>query len=180
MNESDSAQSPNETEKDKNSRRAFLHKLGVGSVLLGAGATGFQSVRALIPDILYEASERFKVGHPAQISEGVTFIEDRRLYVFKEGKTFYAISGACTHLGCTVKYTKLNQPKDVEIDGQKKKINFEFHCPCHGSKFYADGTNFAGPAPRPLRWYKLEQSPDDGQLIVDLGEEVEQNFRLTV
>jgi menaquinol-cytochrome c reductase iron-sulfur subunit len=180
MKETESTKSTEETGKEKNSRREFLQKVGVGSILLGAGATGFQTVRALIPDVLYEASERFKIGQPTQISEGVTFIEDRRLYVFKEGKSFYAISGSCTHLGCTVKYTKLNQPKDVEIGGQTKKINFEFHCPCHGSKFYADGTNFAGPAPRPLRWYKLEQSPDDGQLIVDLGEEVEQNFRLTV
>ncbi|MDP1675617.1 MAG: ubiquinol-cytochrome c reductase iron-sulfur subunit [Bacteroidota bacterium] len=180
MKETESTNSPNKTEKEKNSRREFLQKVGVGSILLSAGATGFQSVRALIPDVLYEASERFKVGHPTQLSEGVTFIEDRRLYVFKEGRSYYAISGACTHLGCTVKYTKLNQPKDIEVDGLTKKINFEFHCPCHGSKFYADGTNFAGPAPRPLRWYKLEQSPDDGQLIVDLGEEVEQNFRLTV
>ncbi|MBI3787041.1 MAG: Rieske 2Fe-2S domain-containing protein, partial [Ignavibacteriales bacterium] len=83
-------------------------------------------------------------------------------------------------LGCTVKYTKLNQPKAVEINGEKKTINFEFHCPCHGSKFYADGTNYAGPAPRPLRWYNLELSPDDGQLVVNMNQEVEQNFRLTV
>ena len=61
-----------------------------------------------------------------------------------------------------------------------KTIDHEFHCPCHGSKYYADGTNYAGPAPRPLLWHKLELSPDDGQLIVDLAEEVEQNFRLTV
>ena len=180
MKEPKSAKTNNKTKKKKTSRRAFLQKVGEGSILLGAGATGFQTVRALIPDVLYEASERFKIGLPTQLSEGVTFLEDRRLYVFKEGKSFYAISGSCTHLGCTVKYAKLNQSKEVEIDGQKKKIDFEFHCPCHGSKFYADGTNFAGPAPRPLRWYKLEQSPDDGQLIVDLGEEVEQNFRLTV
>lgn len=166
--------------KESNSRRTFLQKIGLGSVLLGAGLTGYQSVRALIPDLLYEPPQRFKIGDPSGLPEGMTFIEDRRLYLFREGKSFYAISGACTHLGCTVKYTKLNQPKEVEIEGQKKKIDFEFHCPCHGSKFYSDGTNFAGPAPRPLRWYKLEQSPDDEQLIVDLSEEVEQNFRLTV
>lgn len=169
-----------EAGREANSRRTFLQKIGIGSVLLGAGAAGFGTVRALIPDVLFEAPARFKVGLPAQLSEGVTFIEDRRLYVFKEGKSFHAISAVCTHLGCTVKYAKLNQPKDVEIGGQKKMIDAEFHCPCHGSKYYGDGTNYAGPAPRPLRWYKLEQSPDDGQLIVDLGQEVEQNFRLTV
>jgi Rieske Fe-S protein len=161
-------------------RRSFLQKLGCGGLLAGLAGFGFQSLRALIPNVLYEPSQRFKVGLPANIAEGMTFLEDKRIYVFKEGRSFYAISGACTHLGCTVKYTKLNQPKQVEIGGEKKSIPFEFHCPCHGSKFYADGTHYAGPAPRPLYRYKLEVAPDDGQLIVDMNSEVEQNFRLTV
>jgi cytochrome b6-f complex iron-sulfur subunit len=161
-------------------RRSFLQTVGTAAALLGFGGFAYQSVRSLVPNVLYESPKRFKIGTPASLAEGVTFLEDQRLYVFKEGKSLYAISGACTHLGCTVKYTKLNQPKTVEIGGEKKIVPFEFHCPCHGSKFYADGTNYAGPAPRPLHWYKLEVSPDDGQLLVDLGTEVDQNFRLTV
>jgi menaquinol-cytochrome c reductase iron-sulfur subunit len=161
-------------------RREFLEKMGLGGVLAGLAGFAYQSFRSFIPNVLYEAPQKFKVGLPAQLAEGVTFLEDRRLYVFKEGKSFYAISGACTHLGCTVKYAKLNSPKQVEIGDEKKTVHFEFHCPCHGSKFYSDGTNYAGPAPRPLHWFKLEVSPDDGQLVVNLGEEVEQNFRLTV
>lgn len=163
-----------------NSRREFLQKVGVGSVMLGASAVGFQTLRSLVPNVLYESARKFKIGLPSQLSEGVTFIEDKQLYIFKEGKSFYSISASCTHLGCTVKHTKLNQPKEVEIGGEKKMITSEFHCPCHGSKYYADGTNYAGPAPRPLKWFKLELSPDDGQLIADMGNEVEQNFRLTV
>ncbi|MFN0156873.1 MAG: ubiquinol-cytochrome c reductase iron-sulfur subunit [Bacteroidota bacterium] len=161
-------------------RRSFLQKLGFAGMLAGLAGFGIQSVRSLIPNVLYEPPQKFKIGPPSLLAEGVTFLEDKRLYVFKEGKSFYAISGACTHLGCTVKYTKLNQPKQVEIDGEKKNVPFEFHCPCHGSKFYADGTNYAGPAPGPLHWYKLEVSPDDGQLVVNLNDEVDQNFRLTV
>jgi len=161
-------------------RRSFLQQIGLAGLFTSLAGFAFQSVRSLVPNVLYEQPRRFKIGPPTALAEGVTFLEDQRLYVFKEGKSYYAISGACTHLGCTVKYTKLNQPKQVEIADEKKTINFEFHCPCHGSKFYADGTNFAGPAPSPLHWYKLDLSPDDGQLIVDLSEEVEQNFRLTV
>lgn len=161
-------------------RRSFLQKIGTGGMLAGLAAFGYQSFRSLIPNISYEAPKKFKVGLPAGLAEGVTFLEDRRLYVFKEGKSFYAISGACTHLGCTVKYTKLSQVKQVELNGEKKNITAEFHCPCHGSKFYADGTNFAGPAPRPLRWYKIDVSPDDGELVVDMDHEVDQNSRLTV
>jgi menaquinol-cytochrome c reductase iron-sulfur subunit len=161
-------------------RRTFLQQIGLAGLLTSLVGFAFQSFRSLVPNVLYEQPRRFKIGQPASLAEGVTFLEEQRLYVFKEGASYYAISGACTHLGCTVKYAKLNQPKQVEIGDEQKTVNFEFHCPCHGSKFYADGTNYAGPAPRPLRWYKIDLSPDDGQLIVDLGEEVEQNFRLTV
>lgn len=169
-----------ESAEQQKSRRDFLHTIGVGSVLLSSGAVGFQTLRSLVPNVLYESAQKFKIGLPSQLSEGVTFIEDKQLYVFKEGKSFYAISASCTHLGCTVKHTKLNQPKEVELGGEKKQITSEFHCPCHGSKYYSDGTNYSGPAPRPLKWFKLELSPDDGQLIADIGQEVEQNFRLTV
>ena len=162
------------------SRRSFLEKLGLGGVLAGLAGLGFQSFRSLIPNVLYEPSKRFKIGPPANLAEGVTFLEEKRLYLFKEGKSFYEISGSCPHLGCTVKYTKLNQPRRIEVEGEQKEIGFEFHCPCHGSKFYGDGTNFAGPAPGPLQWFLLEVSPDDGQLVANMDEEVEQNFRLTV
>ena len=161
-------------------RRSFFQKLGLGSMIAGLAGLGLQSFRSLIPNVLYEPAQKFKIGLPSNLADGMTFLEDKRLYVFKEGRSFYAISGACTHLGCTVKYTKLNQPKRVEINGEKKEVRFEFHCPCHGSKFYGEGTNYAGPAPRPLSWYTIEVAPDDGQLIVNMGEEVEQNFRLTV
>ncbi|MEK6754976.1 MAG: ubiquinol-cytochrome c reductase iron-sulfur subunit [Bacteroidota bacterium] len=171
---------PAEPSRHSEGRRAFLQKLGAGGSLAAIVGNTYQSIRSLLPNVLYESPRKFKIGLPNQLADGMTFLEDQRLYVFKEGKSYYAISGACTHLGCTVKYTKLNQPKQVEVDGEKKNINFEFHCPCHGSKFYADGTNYAGPAPSPLHWFKLEVSPDDGQLIVNMGEEVEQNFRLTV
>ncbi len=171
---------PTNGAKEDESRRSFMHKLGLGGMIAGLAGFGFQSFRSLIPNVLFEPPMKFKIGTPASIAEGMTFLEDKRLYIFKEGKSFYAISGSCTHLGCTVKYTKLNAPKQVEIDGEKKNIPFEFHCPCHGSKFYADGTNYAGPAPAPLHWYKLEVSPDDGQLVVNMNNEVEQNFRLTV
>ena len=37
-----------------------------------------------------------------------------------------------------------------------------------------------GPAPKPLAWYRLSIAADDGQLVVDLADEVEQDFRLTL
>ena len=59
-------------------------------------------------------------------------------------------------------------------------LTHQFSCPCHGSKYRGDGTNVAGPAPQPLAWYRLSMSTDDGQLVVDLADEVDRDFRLTL
>jgi len=164
----------------KTSRRSFLSKLGIGATLVAIAGQTYAFLRSLKPNVLYEEPRRFKIGAPDQFGEGGKFLEDKRLFVFRQGKTFYAISATCTHLGCTVKMQKLNQSKKVKVRGREFEEQHEFHCPCHGSKYYGDGTNYAGPAPRPLDYLKLEVSPDDGQLIVDTSQRVGQDFRLTV
>jgi menaquinol-cytochrome c reductase iron-sulfur subunit len=169
-----------EQHASKTSRRSFLTRLGVGATVVALAGQAFAFLSSLKPNVLYEDPQRFKVGSPDQFGEGGKFLEDKRLFVFKERNTFYAISASCTHLGCTVKMQKLNQPKKVKTRKREFEEQYEFHCPCHGSKYYGDGTNYAGPAPRPLDYFKLEVSPDDGQLIVDMGQVVDQNFRLTV
>jgi len=149
-------------------------------VLTAIAGQAYAMLRALVPDVLYEEPLRFKLGAPADFPEGATFLDDRRLFVFREQSTFYAISATCTHLGCTVKMNKLAQAQSVKTANGTFQESWEFHCPCHGSKFYADGTNYAGPAPKPLNWVRLEVAPEDGQLVVNLSEKVAQNFRLTV
>lgn len=169
-----------ESSPGKKSRRTFLASLGVGATLVAVAGQMFAYLRSLKPNVLYESPLRFKIGGIDQFGEGARFLEDKRLFVFRQGKTFHAISATCTHLGCTVKMQKLNQPKKVTTRGRQIEEHHEFHCPCHGSKYYGDGTNYAGPAPRPLDYFKLEVSPDDGQLIVDMSERVGQDFRLSV
>jgi menaquinol-cytochrome c reductase iron-sulfur subunit len=46
--------------------------------------------------------------------------------------------------------------------------------------YRGDGSNVSGPAPKPLAWYQLSVAPGDGQLVVDLAQEVGREFRLTV
>jgi hypothetical protein len=48
------------------------------------------------------------------------------------------------------------------------------------SRDSGDGSNVSGPAPKPLAWYRLSLAPEDGQLVVDLANEVDRDFRLTV
>lgn len=161
------------------SRRGFLKTLGISAVLVALGGQLFAMLRSLFPNVLYEPPQKFKVGTLDKFTDGGTFLEDKRLFIFRQQNTFHAISAACTHLGCTVKMVKLNQPKKVTAGGKEIDEQVEFHCPCHGSKYYGDGTNYAGPAPRPLDYFNLEVSPDDGQLIVDMAKKVDQDYRLT-
>jgi menaquinol-cytochrome c reductase iron-sulfur subunit len=161
-------------------RRKLLSRLGISATLLALAGQAYAFVRSLVPNVLYEEPQRFKVGTPDQFGEGAKFIEDKRVFIFRNRDTFHAVSAVCTHLGCTVKMQRLNQPKKVNAGGREFEETAEFHCPCHGSKYYGDGTNYEGPAPRPLDYYKLEVSPDDGQLVVDASEKVGQDFRLTV
>lgn len=165
---------------ERTSRRSFLSKLGIGAILATLGGQTYLALRSLIPNVLYEPDRKFKVGLPSAFTEGGTFVEDKRLFVFKNQETFHVISAACTHLGCTVRMQKLAKPQTVEAGGRQIEQINEFHCPCHGSKYYGDGTNYAGPAPRPLDHFRVEVSPEDGQLIVDMNEVVDQNFRLTI
>ena len=161
-------------------RRKLITRLGVGATLLALGGQAYAFIRALVPNVLYEEPQRYKVGTPDQFAEGAQFLEDKRVFIFREQNTFHAVSAVCTHLGCTVKMQRLNQPKKVKAGGREFEETAEFHCPCHGSKYYGDGTPYAGPAPRPLDYFKLEVAPEDGQLVVDASETVGQDFRLTV
>lgn len=152
------------SEKDEDpkegSRREFFL---IGCSAVGLASAGFvvSTFRYLVPTVLYEPPARFTVGNPDQFPPGsVTFLADRRVFLFHGPDGFFAISSICTHLGCNVKRTKVG-----------------FACPCHGSRFDKNGRVVHGPAPKPLPWFLLSLSPR-GQLIVDLDRRVTPDFRL--
>lgn len=66
------------------------------------------------------------------------------VYVAQENST-KAISLTCTHQGCTV----------------QREENGEFHCPCHGAVFDAQGRVVRGPAKRDLAQFAIRQTEDD-------------------
>ncbi len=160
------------TSEDRFQRREIISRLGIGAVAAAFGIPVLMSVRSLVPNALYEKPRRFKAGKLDLFAEGPTFIADQRVFVFREGRTFHCIGATCTHLGCTVQLVR--QP------GQEESEAFEFHCPCHGSRFHGDGSNYAGPAPRPLDYFRLELAPDDGQLVVDMSQVADRGWRFTV
>jgi menaquinol-cytochrome c reductase iron-sulfur subunit len=165
--------------EDKSDRRDFLVKLGIGAGVVGIGTQAAASLRSLLPNVSYDAPTTVKLGLPTEFPDGMKFLPEQRLFVFREGKVFHAVSAVCTHLGCTVRAEALSRPETVDVGGAALRLTHRFACPCHGSHYTGDGKVVSGPAPRPLAWFHLSISADDGQLVVDLAQEVGRDFRLT-
>jgi nitrite reductase/ring-hydroxylating ferredoxin subunit len=160
-------------------RRSFF-KLAGGASLLAIGGQAYFLIRSFIPNVLYEPLKRIKIGFPKAFPQGHKFLSKFRMFVFKDDEGMRTVSCVCTHLGCNVQISEFGQPRKVKHGDTEVEETFEFVCPCHGSKFRADGTNYVGPAPTPLPHYRMEIAPDDGQLVVDKGVEVDQKKRLKV
>lgn len=150
------------------SRREFCVRLGLGAGAAAVIAQGAFAVRSVVPNVSYDAPTTVKLGLPDSFPDGLKYLPDERVFVFREGNTFHAISAACTHLGCTVR-------AEAELTAERA-----FVCPCHGSAYAKDGSPIAGPAPSSLAWFNLAVAPDDGQLVVDLARPVEAGSRLTI
>ena len=101
--------------------------------------------------VLASPSKKFRVALPDNLPPGEAFIPPgRAVAIFKDPDGAYAVSTICTHLGCVVK---------ANVEG--------FECPCHGSRFAANGEVKKGPAPRPLPWLKI--AVNGGTITVDEG-----------
>ncbi|MCP4567444.1 MAG: Rieske (2Fe-2S) protein [FCB group bacterium] len=161
-------------------RRSFLGKMTLGLFTVGLFGQGWTYMRSLVPNVLYEPPQKFKIGLPEEMAEGVNFIESRRVFVIREGHQFTCISAKCTHLGCTVKYVPLAHQETIKSGGEEMTVSYEFQCPCHGSKFRQNGAAYSGPAPGALSWHKIEIAPEDGQLLVDVSSSVDNDFKLVV
>ncbi len=145
------------------SRRQFFSLAGWGAFFATLGATFFGTVRFLFPRVLFEPPTSFKIGSPEEFKvkgkpdkHGVLTVDERwkdeqRVWIVKEEERVYAMFTRCTHLGCTPNWF----PEDRT-----------FKCPCHGSQYYSNGVNFAGPAPRPLDRFRITIA-EDGRILVD-------------
>jgi menaquinol-cytochrome c reductase iron-sulfur subunit len=157
-----------------------LARLAAAAGLAGIGAQAAIVLRSLVPNVSYDPPIRVKIGRPESFADGLTFVTDRRVFIARDGKTFRAVSAVCTHLGCTVRAEATEQRDPADQSGRRQIQVYQFSCPCHGSRYRADGVNLSGPAPGPLAAYRLSLAPDDGQLVVDLGAEVARTFALTL
>jgi len=144
-------------------RRSFLAlTLGWCSASFAFAASVLAAGRFLVPNVLYEPNRRFRAMKPEDYPEGPTFLPNLRVFLFRKGNSFRAVSAICTHLGCT-----------VNLAGKG------FHCPCHGSVFNQNGKVMSGPAPSPLPWFLVTLSRD-GHVIIDTSRQVKADKYLVV
>jgi Rieske Fe-S protein len=67
----------------------------------------------------------------------------------------YALSAACTHMGCMLSW----------MDGAGT-----FLCPCHGAQYNANGTVLSGIARHPLPRLRLKIQPDGNVFVWSIDE----------
>jgi Rieske Fe-S protein len=120
-------------------RRDFLKITSAVAVSGAIAAHLWIAVRYLTGPSPIENNREQKVGNPDKFKERITFAAEPNVFILRDGKRFKAISAKCTHLGCTLKVVQ-NDLKAVSGKGS----GFEFHCPCHGSKFDSSGERIAG------------------------------------
>jgi len=167
-------------------RRQFLLLMGaiggLGALVFG----GIESLKFLFPGVTSDPPAAFKLEQdPSTITVGdVVQISDKRVSVVHDQDGFYAVLLICTHLGCTPNFvtdvigaTGVNPAAPSTAEHYKaigpSGAGKGWACPCHGSRYFIDSTNFYGPAPRPMDWVDIAYTPD-GRLIVDRSKLVAQ------
>jgi cytochrome b6-f complex iron-sulfur subunit len=146
-------------------RRDFLNEIAFSALGIAGLGSVVVTYRYLSPNVLFEPPTTFRAGSPDLYPmHSVTFLQDQQVYIVRTEQGFYAVSAVCTHLGCITQW----KPESEQIA-----------CPCHGSKFKADGTKIEGPAPRPLPHFAISLTTD-GELVVDKLEIVKSSQVLKV
>ncbi len=131
-------------------RRVFLKETIRGWLALVLVPGGYAVVRRWLARSSKSEVKALGLGTVGDFKPGssrVVMLGDDKVIVARlNDGTFHAVSGVCTHLGCSIRLEQLS--------GQR----VEFACNCHNSRFDIDGTNLAGPAPSPLRRFEVEAS----------------------
>jgi Rieske Fe-S protein len=95
---------------------------------------GDEAVAAKLTDLKPNSGKIFRFGSRAG------------LLIMNSDGTYRALSGTCTHLGCTVQYR--NDLREV-------------WCACHNGIYDLNGRNVSGPPPRPLDVFDVHLRGDE-------------------
>ena len=132
-------------------RRSFIGKAAMGLVAFAGAGVVVSYLRQFFPRLAGE-KKRIALGDPRRFPvDTFTFLEEHKLYVYRDHEGIKTVSAICTHLGCIL---------EKSIDG--------FECPCHGSCYNNEGEVLSGPAPRDLAWYSVSRGAD-GKIVINPG-----------
>lgn len=132
-------------------RRNFVRKAALGLVSFAGAILALSYLRQFFPRLAGE-KRRIALGDPRQFPvDTYTFLDEHKLFVYRDHEGVKAVSAVCTHLGCIL---------EKSTDG--------FECPCHGSCYNEQGEVLSGPAPRDLAWYRVSRA-SDGKILIDPG-----------
>ncbi len=140
-------------------RRSFLGKMMVGTLLAGGAAVCSAVVAYLFPPNdggSALGSQRVKSGRAVDLAPGkgkLTLVDGEPVWVVNLSRGFAAISALCTHKGCIIKWD------------EKRRL---FTCPCHEGLFDERGNVLAGLPRRPLDHFRVGLV--HGELYVSRGE----------
>jgi len=129
---------------DDAGRRRFLSQAVMGfGLLFGVGTLGLRFIQFLVPSRKPRQSEAVLIGAESRIQPGEALSLDfsgQKILVLKTDEGIAAFSRRCTDLGCLVSWSRERQ---------------QFLCPCHQGVYDKNGTNIAGPPPRPLDRFEV-------------------------
>ncbi len=136
-------------------RREFLYYIWGASMVMLMGGSGGALIWYMLPrfragefggDFHLPASQLPVSGSPPGDNP------QGRFWLSHSEQGVSALYKVCTHLGCLFKWVGTNN---------------RFECPCHGSKFHANGIYIEGPAPRSLDRFELTVVLEDGSEIAN-------------
>ena len=131
---------------------------GTIAVLLGGAAVSSAFGRRQESWLPASSLGNLRPGIPTPVIVGVSrrdgytqVIEQRTLFLVRDGANVTALDSTCTHLGCRVSWDR-----DRE----------ELRCPCHGGVYDRTGKVKSGPPPAPLA--TIATRVDGNQVLVRL------------
>jgi len=134
---------PTESAPSRRELAGWLGRLAGGAALAFAGLASWRFAAWSPPPP--EPVEFPPLDGPARRSPVVR--QQGRVLLVQHDDRVWALSAACSHLGCTV----APGPDGRSLD-----------CPCHGSRYALDGAVLHGPADQPLTELPVEPAVDGG------------------
>ena len=145
-------------------RRRFLVRMGGCLVALGLDL-GCSS--DAMGEDTPEATGSAAVGNVATVPVGsLRFVAGKSLVLGRDGGGLYAMTSVCTHRRC-----------DMSRSGSVSSAGLS--CGCHGSTFSTNGEVLSGPAPQPLKHFRVDLAPD-GTITINAAAVVDPTIRTPV